>query len=97
MLLSGDVLSFFPTIPTSITTHLDNSGHIIVWDLLLHEPFQQIDASYAGPVTAVCWIKLVKDVTPGEEDSALAFTIGFWTGIIAVYKLSENVSHCLII
>jgi len=60
--------------------------------LALRAPFQQIDASSAGSVTSICWINLLKNVTPGEDDPAPAFAVGFGTGIIAIYKQIENVS-----
>jgi hypothetical protein len=61
--------------------------------LALRAPFQKIDASCAGSVTSVCWINLLKNVTPGEDDPAFAFAVGFGTGIIAIYRQSsENVS-----
>lgn len=92
-LLSGGTL-FYPTIIfTTVTKFLDNSGRIIVWDLALRAPFQQIDASCAGSVTSICWVSLQKNTTPGEDDPTPAFAAGFGTGIIAIYRqTAENVS-----
>ena len=92
-LLSGGTLFYwFITLTTVLTDCLDNSGFIIIWDLALRAPFQKIDASCAGSVTSVCWINLLKNITP-EDDSALAFAIGFGTGTIAIYsQTSKNVS-----
>jgi WD40 repeat protein len=64
----------------------DNSGFIIIWDLVLRAPFQKIDASCAGSVTSVCWINLLKNVTPGEDDPAFAFAVGIGTGIMAINR-----------
>ena len=65
----------------------------MVWDLALRAPFQQIDASCAGSVTSICWINLLKNISPGEDDPAPAFAVGFGTGTIAIYRqTSENVS-----
>jgi WD40 repeat protein len=93
-LLSGGTLFYSSIILTTVLTDcLDNSGFIIIWDLVLRAPFQKIDASCAGSVTSVCWINLLKNVTPGEDDPAFAFAVGFGTGIIAIYRQSsENVS-----
>jgi WD40 repeat protein len=78
----------------------DDSGHIIVWDLGSHEALQTIDASFAGSVTALCWINVFKDGTAGEtpsESPSPAFAVGFGTGIIAIYKQSmENVRRFLL-
>jgi hypothetical protein len=61
--------------------------------LTLRASFQHIDASCAGSITSICWINLLKNITPGEEDPALAFAVGFGTGTIAIYRqTSENVS-----
>ena len=84
---------YSPIILTIVTEYLDNSGLIVVWDLALRAPFQQIDASCAGSVTSICWINLLKNITPGEDDPAPAFAVGFGTGTIAIYRqTSENVS-----
>ena len=91
-LLSGGTL-FYSPILIIVTEYLDNSGLIVVWDLALRAPFQQIDASCAGSVTFICWINLLKNITPGEDDPAPAFAVGFGTGTIAIYRqTSENVS-----
>ena len=75
---------------------LDNSGHIIVWDLGSHEHLQTIDASFAGSATSLCWINTLKDGT-ADENSLLAFAVGFGTGIIAIYRQSsENVRKSLL-
>lgn len=96
-LLSGGTL-FYPFItPNYSNPCLDNSGLVIIWDLALRAPLQQIDASCAGSVTSVCWISLLKNITPGEDDPAPAFAVGFGTGTIAIYRqASENVSFQLL-
>ena len=84
---------FYSSIPNHCNRCLDNSGLIVVWDLALRAPFQQIDASCAGSVTSICWINLLKNITPGEDDPAPAFAVGFGTGTIAIYRQTlENVS-----
>ena len=84
---------FYSPILIIVTEYLDNSGLIVVWDLALRASFQQIDASCAGSVTSICWINLLKNITPGEDDPAPAFAVGFGTGTIAIYRqTSENVS-----
>ena len=81
----------------SLIAFSDNCGLIILWDMALREPFQKIDASGAGSVTAVCWINLWKNSVPGEEDPAPAFAVGFGTGTIAIYKQTPgNVSSSAI-
>ena len=92
-LLSGGMSFYHLNSLTIVTKCLDNSGLIVVWNLALRAPFQQIDASCAGSVTSVCWINLLKNITPGEDDPAPAFAVGFGTGTIAIYRqMSENVS-----
>jgi hypothetical protein len=55
------------------------------------ESLQTIEASFAGSVTSLCWIDILKDSTADENPSP-AFAIGFGTGIIAIYRQSvENV------
>ena len=78
----------------------DNSGIMIVWDLGLHEPLQEIDASFAGAVTSLCWINILKDGTADKSPSESplpTFTVGFGTGMIVIYKKSlENVRKFLL-
>lgn len=90
MLLSGGKLFVFSFLPLLI--HLpDNSGQIIIWDLGSREPLQTIDASFAGSITSLCWINVLKDGTVDENPSP-AFAVGFGTGLIAIYRQSlENV------
>jgi hypothetical protein len=71
------------------------------------EALQTIDASFAGSVTALCWINIFKDGTTGEnpsESPSPAFAVGFGTGIIAIYKQSMEVlisldrdAYCLLL
>ena len=74
------------------SNHLpDNSGHIIVWSLGLCKPLQMINASFASSIMSLCWINtsILKDGTT-DENALPAFTIGFGTGIVAIYRQSSE-------
>lgn len=88
LLLSGGKFIYITINAGSVTTRLDNSGHLILWDLSTGGPLQKIDASFAGPVTAVCWIKLHDGSR--DDDDGNAFAIGSGTGMISIFKQSTD-------
>ena len=62
---------------------------MIIWDLATEKLLQEFDIAYAGPVTAICWIRLPDDRT---DDSILSFAVGSGNGVISFYRaLGESV------
>jgi WD40 repeat protein len=96
LLLSGGTSFFLLSLdPQPEFVALDNSGSLIVWDLAVRDRLQTIDASFAGPVTSLCWISLYKSIAQAREDPAPAFAVGFATGTIGIYRKNSDNVRCL--
>ena len=63
---------------------------------MVQNQLQTFNASFAGPVTSLCWISLYKNITQAGNDLTPAFAVGFTTGMIGIYRKNiDNISFPL--
>lgn len=67
---------------------LDLDGLLVLWDISVNDPLQEISCIFNGPITVAAWI-------PTERGNASAFAFGCADGSIHIYaQLAREVNIC---